>query len=100
MINDQELSVKHRWMNLCEKRGESTVVPNRYVVDSIDGIDTCQSTLHLNVSRKFKAIGSKYKETYFVPEEDESSEQNKSKKNKWGTKFTDVYKLMAWLCYE
>lgn len=72
MINDHELSVKHRWINLCEKRGESTVVPNRFAVESLDSVDINGMTLILNVSRKFRAIGDK--NTYLAPETDEFEE--------------------------
>jgi len=98
-INDHELSVKHRWINLCEKRGESTVVPNRFVVESLDCVDINSSCLHLNVSRKFKTVGED-KNQYFAPEIDDV-EDKKEVQNKWSQKrFVDVYKLMSWLCFE
>lgn len=80
-INDHELSVKHRWINLCEKRGESTVVPNRFVVESLDCIDINSSYLHLNVSRKFKTVGPGNNQ-YFAPEVDEIVDKKKVQ-NKW-----------------
>jgi hypothetical protein len=92
MINDHELSVSHRWINLASN---SAIISNKYSVDSIELVDNNMAYLSLNISRKFILS----KEGYLVPEIDEfcSSEQVK---NKWGSKFREVDKIMAWLCYD
>ena len=99
MINQSERSVEHRWFELTLKRGEGqTVVPSRFVVDSIHGYDHNTLSILLNVSRKFVPIGSR---GYLAPSEnDDSMIADGTPPNKWGRKFKDVDKLMAFLCYE
>lgn len=100
LVNEQELSQKHRWINLTEKRGDQTCIPFKFKVDSILLPDQKSLNLYLNVSRKFIPIGTKFNETkYFVPSVDDDENVTETK-NKWGTKFRDVDKVMAWLCYD
>ena len=109
MVQEHEKSVKHRWINLTEKRGQGqTIIPHKFTVESIDSIS---SFLTLNVSRKFVPIGTPYKR-YFVAadagidldgaEETKASEKDGAgeRVNTWGTKFREVDKLMAYLCYD
>lgn len=97
MINDVELSVEHRWISLTQKRGDQTCIPSKYQIDSIMLMDQNSLNLFLNVSRKFVPIGSKY----LAPAlDDDTVEQKTHEKNKWGTKFRDVDRVMAWLCFD
>jgi len=108
MLNDQENSVKHRWINLTEKRVDSTIIPSKYQVESLRMVDFNRHLI-LNVSRKFVPIGPKSNQ-YFVAVNDEDCDEGsdatggpnkvKGKVNRWGTKFKDVTKTMAWLCYD
>ena len=104
MVNDNELSIKHRWINLAGKRGDNTIVPARFSLESLYLIDVRSMTLILNVSRKFVPVGTSYKH-YFIPQEDvEDTNSLNTKtfnKNKWDQKkFKDVGKTMAFLCYD
>uniref|UniRef100_A0A7S3CVF1 MJ1316 RNA cyclic group end recognition domain-containing protein n=1 Tax=Strombidium rassoulzadegani TaxID=1082188 RepID=A0A7S3CVF1_9SPIT len=122
MVNDQELSVKHRWINLCQLRGgNQTIVSNQLLVESICLVDALTLTIFITASRKFIATGPSYNR-YFAPAQEEAliskpsdlmgspeeggqhnkvivSEDGSSVVNKWG-KFKDVDKVMAFLCYD
>ena len=59
-------------------------------------MDQNSLNLFLNVSRKFVPIGSKY----LAPIPDDNTDHADKEVNKWGKKFKDVDKVMAWLCYD
>ena len=92
MVNDQELSMKHRWFGLNSK------LPNKFAIDSLLQLDPSSLNLYLNVSRKFIPIGTFKK--YFVMAAEDHKEVDKKIVNKWGQKFREVDKVMAWLCYD
>lgn len=91
MINDNELSISHRWLCLTSY---SKIISNKYQVDSIEAVDQNSPYIKLNVSRRFSLLNG-----YFVPEIDHEASTSEIK-NKWGTKFREVDKIMAWLCYD
>lgn len=105
---------------MTRKRGTGqTIIPNKYCVDSFERVGARSRMLYLNCTRKFVPIGTPYKR-YFAPMEDSDEDKKSSSskvidgpseksklsdektdaQNKWGTKFRDVDKIMAWLCYE
>ena len=54
MINDQEASVKHRWVNLSKLRGGThTIIPNQLLIHSILLVDSLTMSVYLAVGRKF-----------------------------------------------
>ena len=62
-------------------------------------MDSNSVDLFLNISRKFVPIGSKYLAP--LPDDNDSTELSESSEvNKWGTKFKDIDRIMAWLCYD
>ena len=99
MVNEKEKEVGQRWLNLTAKRGQTQViVPFKFQIESLLGMDGFMSTLYVNVSRRFVAIG-KVGAKYFVPSTSLQNEGEAAKQNKWG-KFKEVDKIMAFLCYD
>jgi uncharacterized protein (UPF0248 family) len=100
MVNELEKSVRHRWVNLTLKRGETqVVVPHRYQIDSLQGMDAISNILYVNVSRKFVPVG-KQGAQYLAPADEQHEEVSTERVNRWGAKFKEVDKLMAYLCYD
>lgn len=105
-LNDIENNIQHRWINLVEKRGDQTIIPHKFQIESLHTVDH-KYYLILNVSRKFVPIGTKHNK-YFVAlddQDDDSVESGRPNKvggqvNKWGKKFRDVERAMAYLCYD
>jgi hypothetical protein len=91
LINDNELSISHRWISLTSSR---VIISNKFQVDSVSSVDQHFPYIRLNVSRRFTLTNG-----YFVPEVDHLAAASEVK-NKWGSKFREVDKIMAWLCYD
>ena len=64
ILNSMETNVKHWWINFNQKRGDQTILPHKFQVESLKLVDH-KYYLLLNVSRKFVPIGSYYNQ-YFV----------------------------------
>lgn len=100
MLNEQELQVKHRWINLKEKRDEQTIIPHRFVIESIDTIDSKSRSLVISVSRKFRPVCTSDGK-YFIPHYEEDNERFSVNENKWDNKkFKDVSRIMAFLVHD
>ena len=85
--------IEHRWI-LINQRREQPIIPGKLSIESFLTVD---ENLYLNVSRKFK----KTEGDYYVPDMSEFDDvQIESKVNKWGTKFKEVERIMAFLCYD
>ena len=70
MIKDNDLDMVHRWVNFV-KSGESkktstnsSVIPNRFSVDSLGLIDNSKVSMALTLTVSNKFISKKH---YFVP---------------------------------
>ena len=76
------------------------MVPNKYSIESLELIDSKSLNLIINISRKFRAVGTSYKH-YFIPYSEEDDATMTFNENKWDQKkFKDVQKTMAFLCYD
>lgn len=100
-LQEKELSVKHRWMVMTEKREQTDqVIPSSIQVDSLEGMDWNTLKLYVNVSQKFVPVGRPTQPHSFVPAIGNAASEAQKKTNKWGTKFKEVDKLMASLIYD